>query len=627
MPELDKDYGHKPVLLRECLEALAIRPDGTYVDGTLGRAGHSLEILRRLTEGGRLIGIDRDMAAIEAARERLAAFSDRVTLVHGNFSDLGNILRDLGVEAVDGMLFDLGVSSPQLDEARRGFSYMHDAPLDMRMDTTAALDARQVVNTWSYEELRRILFDYGEERYAPQIARTIVRRREEGPIETTGELAELIRTAMPPQALREKQHPAKRSFQAIRIAVNGELEALPPMLRSAAEGLRPGGRLIPHAVPGAHGGKARSAAQLPGTGRLDRRETAAPAAQKFRHFLARLRPVRRAAEHLVAAAQRPGGDLQPDQAACPAPHLVRHRAKGCVLLFLPVRFRQKLHAVQKFPHSLAPQGGAGKAWEQPALPHQPPQFRKPFVRRNGSIQITREQIVVKRGQLLRERVVYFPGKAVEQDGGGAAFAAQLCECAGRVRAGTVDLVEEQQYRHVIVREKPPERFRVALHALSTAHDEDGVIERRKHALHLGGKIGVAGRVEKIINGVAPAKIRLSGKDGDPPLALDRLRVEEGVPVVDAPALPQSAAEVEKLLGERCFPRVDVGQDADADFSFRLPFFFFRHRKSSISNKTYCQYIMGVSPRRDMFLDDMIFLFLRPINSLTEEFSGDILRIK
>ena len=243
MPELDKDYGHKPVLLRECLEALAIRPDGTYVDGTLGRAGHSLEILRRLTEGGRLIGIDRDMAAIEAARERLAAFSDRVTLVHGNFSDLGNILRDLGVEAVDGMLFDLGVSSPQLDEARRGFSYMHDAPLDMRMDTTAALDARQVVNTWSYEELRRILFDYGEERYAPQIARTIVRRREEGPIETTGELAELIRTAMPPQALREKQHPAKRSFQAIRIAVNDELTAVERMLCDAVPWLKPGGRL------------------------------------------------------------------------------------------------------------------------------------------------------------------------------------------------------------------------------------------------------------------------------------------------------------------------------------------------------------------------------------------------
>ena len=239
---MEKDYGHKPVLLEECLAALAIRPEGTYVDGTLGRAGHSLEILRRL-KGGRLIGIDRDMTAIEAARERLAEFGDRVTLVHGNFCDLDEILSGLRVDKVDGMLFDLGVSSPQLDEARRGFSYMHDAPLDMRMDTTAALDARQVVNTWSGEELRRILYAYGEERYAPQIARAIVRRREERPIETTGELAEVIRSAMPAQALREKQHPAKRSFQAIRIAVNGELEALPPMLQAAAEGLRPGGRL------------------------------------------------------------------------------------------------------------------------------------------------------------------------------------------------------------------------------------------------------------------------------------------------------------------------------------------------------------------------------------------------
>ena len=239
---MEKDYGHKPVLLEECLTALAIRPEGTYLDGTLGRAGHSLEILRRL-KGGRLIGIDRDMTAIEAARERLAEFGDRVTLVHGNFCDLDEILSGLRVDKVDGMLFDLGVSSPQLDEARRGFSYMHDAPLDMRMDTTAALDARQVVNTWSGEELRRILYAYGEERYAPQIARAIVRRREERPIETTGELAEVIRSAMPAQALREKQHPAKRSFQAIRIAVNGELEALAPMLHAAAEGLRPGGRL------------------------------------------------------------------------------------------------------------------------------------------------------------------------------------------------------------------------------------------------------------------------------------------------------------------------------------------------------------------------------------------------
>ena len=238
----EKNYGHKPVLLEESLRALDIKPGGTYVDGTLGRAGHSLAILRQL-EGGRLIGIDRDQSAIDAARERLADFADRVTLVHGNFQDLGDILRDLGVRRVDGMLFDLGVSSPQLDEPERGFSYMHDAPLDMRMDTSASLDAAQVVNTWSYEELRRILYEYGEERFAPQIARAIVRRREEGPIAATGELVELIRSAMPAAALREKQHPAKRTFQAVRIAVNGELEALPPMLEAAAEALSPGGRL------------------------------------------------------------------------------------------------------------------------------------------------------------------------------------------------------------------------------------------------------------------------------------------------------------------------------------------------------------------------------------------------
>lgn len=238
----EKDYGHKPVLLEECLEALAVKPDGTYVDGTLGRAGHAQAVLRRL-RAGRLIGIDRDLAAIDAARERLAEFGDRVTLVHGNFSELGDILQNLGIVGVDGMLFDLGVSSPQLDEPERGFSYMHDAPLDMRMDRTAPLDAGEVVNTWSYEELRRILFEYGEERYAPQIARAIVRRREDRPLQTTGELAELIRSAMPAAALREKQHPAKRSFQAIRIAVNGELDALPPMLEAAADHLVPGGRL------------------------------------------------------------------------------------------------------------------------------------------------------------------------------------------------------------------------------------------------------------------------------------------------------------------------------------------------------------------------------------------------
>lgn len=239
---MEKDYGHKPVLLEECLEALAVRPEGVYVDGTLGRAGHSQAILRRLTTG-RLIGIDRDLAAIGAARERLADFGDRVTLVHGNFSDLGDILQNLGIVGVDGMLFDLGVSSPQLDEPQRGFSYMHDAPLDMRMDQTASLDAGAVVNTWSDEELRRVLFEYGEERYAPQIARAIVRRREDGPIRTTGELAEIIRSAMPAKALREKQHPAKRSFQAIRIAVNDELAAIPAMLDQAVERLSPGGRL------------------------------------------------------------------------------------------------------------------------------------------------------------------------------------------------------------------------------------------------------------------------------------------------------------------------------------------------------------------------------------------------
>ena len=236
------EYVHKPVLLDECMEVLNIRPGGVYVDGTLGRAGHSREIARRLTVG-RLICIDQDMAAIEAAEERLAPWRDRVTLVHGNFSGLADILRQAGVSGVDGALFDLGVSSPQLDDASRGFSYMQDAPLDMRMDAAAALTAREVVNTWSPEELRRILYEYGEERYAPAIARAIVRAREEKPVETTLELADIIRGAMPPAALREKQHPAKRTFQAVRIAVNGELDVLPPMLKAAVESLNPGGRL------------------------------------------------------------------------------------------------------------------------------------------------------------------------------------------------------------------------------------------------------------------------------------------------------------------------------------------------------------------------------------------------
>ena len=236
------EYTHKSVLLDECIEALDLRPDGIYVDGTLGRAGHSREIAKHLITG-RLICIDRDIAAIEAAKERPAPWMDRVTLIHGNFADLAEELRELNLTGVDGMLFDLGVSSPQLDDASRGFSYMQDAPLDMRMDQDAPLTAYEVVNSWSYEELRRILFEYGEERYAPVIAKHIVRARETKPVETTLELVDIIKGAMPPAALREKQHPAKRSFQAIRIAVNGELDALPPMLKAATEALNPGGRL------------------------------------------------------------------------------------------------------------------------------------------------------------------------------------------------------------------------------------------------------------------------------------------------------------------------------------------------------------------------------------------------
>lgn len=237
------EFQHKSVLLQECIDALNIRPDGIYLDGTLGGAGHSSQIARRLTEGGRLIGVDRDRTALAAAKERLAPYADRVTLVHSNFAEIDAILDSLGIPAVDGMLFDLGVSSPQLDDASRGFSYMADAPLDMRMDKDDALTAGAVVNTWPQGELRRILYDYGEERYAPQIAAAICRAREKAPIETTLELVDIIRSAMPAQALREKQHPAKRSFQAIRIAVNDELGELPPMLRAAADHLNPGGRL------------------------------------------------------------------------------------------------------------------------------------------------------------------------------------------------------------------------------------------------------------------------------------------------------------------------------------------------------------------------------------------------
>ena len=233
---------HVSVLLAECIENLNIRSDGIYVDGTLGLGGHSYEIASRLREG-RLIGIDRDPSAIERAGKRLEPFRDRITLVHGNFGDVAQILDELGIAGVDGMLFDLGVSSPQLDEAERGFSYMLEAPLDMRMDSTAALSAYEVVNTWSEERLNRILWDYGEERYARRISAAILAAREKAPIRSTTELVEIIRGAMPAAALREKQHPAKRSFQAIRIAVNDELGEVERMMETAPDKLNPGGRL------------------------------------------------------------------------------------------------------------------------------------------------------------------------------------------------------------------------------------------------------------------------------------------------------------------------------------------------------------------------------------------------
>ena len=236
------EFHHVSVLLEECIEGLNIKPDGIYVDGTLGGAGHSSRIAALLTSG-RHIGIDRDPIALKAAAQRLEPWKDRVTLVHSNFCEIAQVLQNLGISGVDGILLDLGVSSPQLDDGERGFSYMVDAPLDMRMNNEDILTADMVVNTWSFEELKRILYDYGEERYAPKIAAAICKRRESAPIHTTLELVDIIRGAMPPAALREKQHPAKRSFQAIRIAVNDELGSVEKVMRDAIPCLNPGGRL------------------------------------------------------------------------------------------------------------------------------------------------------------------------------------------------------------------------------------------------------------------------------------------------------------------------------------------------------------------------------------------------
>ena len=232
---------HISVLLTESISSLNIKPDGIYVDGTLGLGGHSGEIAKRLTTG-RLISIDRDETAIARSKERLAPYADRITFVHGNFRDLGRILDEQGIDKVNGMLFDLGVSSPQLDEAERGFSYMADAPLDMRMDRTDTTSAWVVVNRWSEEQLRQILWDYGEERYAPRIAGAIVNYRRQKAIDTTLELVDIIKSAMPAAAKKEKQHPAKRSFQAIRIQTNGELRAVETAVADALDCLNPGGR-------------------------------------------------------------------------------------------------------------------------------------------------------------------------------------------------------------------------------------------------------------------------------------------------------------------------------------------------------------------------------------------------
>jgi 16S rRNA (cytosine1402-N4)-methyltransferase len=241
-------FHHVTVLKEEAVEGLNIRPDGIYVDCTLGGAGHSAEIAARLGPGGRLIALDQDDAALENAKARLAPFGNTVTLVKSNFRFLIRALRTAGVPEqaglprVDGVLFDLGVSSPQLDEAERGFSYNHDAPLDMRMDREQALTARTIVNEWDEREIARIIREYGEEKFARNIARNIAAARLKAPIETTGELAGLIKSAIPAPARRTGPHPAKRTFQALRIAVNDELGAFRDALAATIDVLKPGGR-------------------------------------------------------------------------------------------------------------------------------------------------------------------------------------------------------------------------------------------------------------------------------------------------------------------------------------------------------------------------------------------------
>jgi 16S rRNA (cytosine1402-N4)-methyltransferase len=236
-------FEHTTVLLKETVDGLNIKPDGVYVDCTMGGAGHSAYLLSKLGEGGKLFAFDQDETAIVHAKEKLAAYEDKLTIIKSNFLHLKDELENLGVDKVDGILYDLGVSSPQLDTPERGFSYHHDAPLDMRMDYDSPLSAYEVINNWRYEDLVRIFFQYGEEKFSKQIARKIEAARAVKPIESTGELVELIKSGIPAPARRTGGHPAKRIFQAVRIAVNNELSVFEDSLEQAIELLKPGGRI------------------------------------------------------------------------------------------------------------------------------------------------------------------------------------------------------------------------------------------------------------------------------------------------------------------------------------------------------------------------------------------------
>ena len=236
-------FSHRSVLLDECMEGLAIKENGIYVDGTCGGAGHSSVIASRLGKEGRLIGLDQDATAVQVATERLSVFGERARVVRSNFCELGQVCKELEIDHIDGLLLDLGVSSYQLDTPERGFSYQADAPLDMRMDIRNPLTARTVVNEYSEDKIRKILFEYGEERFSSRIASNIVRARESAPIETTGELVEIIKRSIPAHAREGGHHPAKRSFQALRIEVNAELDVIAPAIKSAVGLLNPGGRI------------------------------------------------------------------------------------------------------------------------------------------------------------------------------------------------------------------------------------------------------------------------------------------------------------------------------------------------------------------------------------------------